>query len=217
MTVRPIAEMKSAGVVLREAIMKHRGCEQGRWVARSFVARTLQRWSPAASGALAVILGALSAQAGPPEPDPSRARDVVEEMVVIGTKESLTAPGVERAREVIQEIPGGVDLVAAEEFRSQRVATLKDVLDYVPGVYVQPKFGEDARFSIRGSGLSRNFHLRGVRLLVDGVPINTSDGSGDFQEIEPLSARYVEVYKGATLHARDPLARGPVPGQRRGQ
>jgi iron complex outermembrane recepter protein len=33
--------------------------------------------------------------------------------------------------------------------------------------------------------LSRNFHLRGVQLYMDGIPINTADGYGDFQEIDP--------------------------------
>ena len=67
----------------------------------------------------------------------------------------------------------------------------------MPGVFVQPKWGEDSRLSIRGSGLSRNFHLRGVQLYMDGIPINTADGYGDFQEIDPTAYRYVEVYKGA--------------------
>ena len=54
-----------------------------------------------------------------------------------------------------------------------------------------------SRLSIRGSGLSRNFHLRGVQLFMDGIPINTADGYGDFQEIDPSAYRYVEVFKGA--------------------
>jgi iron complex outermembrane receptor protein len=67
----------------------------------------------------------------------------------------------------------------------------------VPGVFVQPKWGDDSRLSIRGSGLSRNFHLRGLQLYMDGIPISTADGFGDFQEIDPTAYRYVEVYKGA--------------------
>jgi iron complex outermembrane receptor protein len=110
---------------------------------------------------------------------------------------SLTAPSVNDAREQINRTPGGVEIVPAEEFRDTRALTPKDMLDYVPGVYAQPKFGEDSRLSIRGSGLSRNFHLRGLRLLQDGVPLNIADGSGDFQELDPLAYRYAEVYKGA--------------------
>ena len=45
-------------------------------------------------------------------------------------------------------------------------------------------------------GLSRNFHLRGVQLYMDGIPINTADGYGDFQEIDPTAYKYVEVFKG---------------------
>ena len=32
---------------------------------------------------------------------------------------------------------------------------------------------------------------------MDGIPINTADGYGDFQEIDPSAYRMVEVYKGA--------------------
>ena len=110
---------------------------------------------------------------------------------------ALTVPSVDDAREIINRTPGGVEIVPAEEFRDTRATTPKDMLDFVPGVYAQTKFGEDSRLAIRGSGLSRNFHLRGLRLLQDGVPLNTADGSGDFQEIDPLAYRYVEVYKGA--------------------
>jgi len=110
---------------------------------------------------------------------------------------SLTVPTVDDAREIINRTPGGVEVVPAEDFRDTRAVTPKDMLDFVPGVYAQPKFGEDSRLAIRGSGLSRNFHLRGLKLLQDGIPLNLADGSGDFQEIDPLAYRYVEVYKGA--------------------
>ncbi|HWK40016.1 MAG TPA: TonB-dependent receptor, partial [Hyphomicrobium sp.] len=58
-------------------------------------------------------------------------------------------------------------------------------------------WGDDTRLSIRGSSLSRNFHLRSIQLFMDGIPINTADGYGDFQEIDPTVYRYTEVYKGA--------------------
>jgi iron complex outermembrane receptor protein len=104
----------------------------------------------------------------------------------------------DQARQDIQQTPGGVAVVAAEDYKNNSVAnTIKDVLGYVPGVFAQPKWGDDTRLSIRGSSLSRNFHLRGVQLYMDGIPINTSDGYGDFQEIDPTAYKYVEVFKGA--------------------
>ncbi len=116
---------------------------------------------------------------------------------VIATQNSLTSGGVEQAQEKIKSIPGGAAVVDASEFENTRATTIKDMLDYVPGVFAQPRFAEEMRLSIRGSGLSRTFHLRGIKLLQDGIPINLADGSGDFQDIDPTAFRYVEVYKGA--------------------
>jgi iron complex outermembrane receptor protein len=111
--------------------------------------------------------------------------------------QSLTVPTPAQAERQIQNTPGAVNVVPAEQYQNRHAATLKDMLDYVPGVIVQPKWGEDSRLSIRGSGLSRNFHLRSVQLYMDGIPVNTADGYGDFQEIDPSAYRYLEVYKGA--------------------
>lgn len=111
---------------------------------------------------------------------------------------SLTVPNTGEARAEMDQVPGGVALVPGSAYQDTTPAsTIKDVLDYVPGVFVQPKWGDDTRLSIRGSSLSRNFHLRGIQLFMDGIPINTADGYGDFQEIDPTAYRYVEVYKGA--------------------
>ena len=110
---------------------------------------------------------------------------------------SLTVLTAQQALREIQQTPGGVALVTADQWKNSTPSnTIKDVLDYVPGVFAQPKWGDDTRLSIRGSGLSRNTHLRGVQLYMDGIPINTADGYGDFQEIDPTAYKYVEVFKG---------------------
>lgn len=116
---------------------------------------------------------------------------------VVATKDSLTSGGIAQAQEKIKSLPGGAAVVDAKEFENTRAVTIKDMLDYTPGVFAQPRFAEEVRLSIRGSGLSRTFHLRGIKLLQDGVPINLADGSADFQDIDPTAFRYVEVYKGA--------------------
>ena len=115
-----------------------------------------------------------------------------------GTRGALAILSAQQALTEINQTPGGVAIVPAAAYKNSTVAnTIKDILDYVPGVFAQPKWGDDTRLSIRGSGLSRNFHLRGVQLYMDGIPINTADGYGDFQEIDPTAYKYVEVYKGA--------------------
>ncbi|MES2356497.1 MAG: TonB-dependent receptor [Pseudomonadota bacterium] len=111
---------------------------------------------------------------------------------------TLTQPSINTAKQRLNDIPGGANVIDAERYREGRTSTLSDLLNLSPGVYIQPRFGaEESRLSIRGSGLQRTFHLRGIQLLQDGVPLNQADGGGDFQAVEPMAARYVEVFRGA--------------------
>lgn len=122
------------------------------------------------------------------------------EVIVKDTKvkPSLTVPDTEAAKKEIEKTPGGVNLIDAEQYRDGRATTFKEMLDFTPGVFAQPRFGaEETRLSIRGSGIQRTFHLRGIKLLHDGVPISLADGGGDFQAIDPLALRYIQIFRGA--------------------
>jgi iron complex outermembrane receptor protein len=111
---------------------------------------------------------------------------------------ALTVPTVDAKAAELRQIAGGANVIDAESYKTGRASTLSDALGFSPGVYVQSRYGsEEARLSIRGSGIQRTFHLRGIQVMQDGVPINQADGGGDFQSIEPLAARYIEVYRGA--------------------
>lgn len=116
--------------------------------------------------------------------------------VPVGQYGTLTAPSVWQAQQQLRTVPGGVSVVPAREFQGGYAVSMKDMLASAPGVYAQQRYAEESRLSIRGSGLSRGFHLRGIVLLQDGVPLNFADGSGDFQEIDPLILQHLEVYRG---------------------
>src|SRR5919197_4217789 len=105
----------------------------------------------------------------------------------------------EEARQEIQRVPGGAEVVGPKEIQESRGANLKDVLDFVPGVIVRPRFGaaDESQLSVRGSGLRNNFHLRGINVLIDGFQYGNADGFSDFEALELLSTKYIEVYKGA--------------------
>ena len=100
------------------------------------------------------------------------------------------------ARKEVEKRPGGVDVVDASAFANKVAVSLRDALAFSPGVYSQPRFGQEVRLSIRGSGISRGFHMRGLTLLQDGIPINLADDNGDFQEFDPQVFERIEVYRG---------------------
>jgi iron complex outermembrane receptor protein len=101
------------------------------------------------------------------------------------------------AERQVQATPGGADVVPHEDYADRSLVSLRDTLAFSPGVYAQPRFGQEVRISIRGSGISRGYHMRGLTLLQDGVPINLADDNGDFQELEPIFFDHLEVYRGA--------------------
>jgi len=101
------------------------------------------------------------------------------------------------AEQRVHETPGGADVVTYRDYADKTAVSLRDTLAFSPGIYTQPRFGQEVRISIRGSGLSRGFHMRGLTLLQDGIPINLADDNGDFQELEPIFFDHLEVYRGA--------------------
>jgi len=132
-----------------------------------------------------------------PLAQPVFANPALSSVEVQAQREALSAASVQVAKEKLNQTAGGTAVVEAESFEAGKAVTIKDMLDFTPGVFAQSRVNEEARLSIRGSGLSRTFHMRGIRLLQDGIPINLADGGSDFQDIDPLALQHVEVYKGA--------------------
>ncbi len=112
------------------------------------------------------------------------------------TAGSLTVPSLTAQRAAVESTVGSVAFVDAAAYQNTYANTVRDVLKDVPGVFVQTRYGQEMRLSIRGSGIARGFHVRGIELLQDGIPLNLADGSGDFYQIDPLALRSIEVFKG---------------------
>ncbi|QCI66378.1 TonB-dependent receptor family protein [Phreatobacter stygius] len=112
------------------------------------------------------------------------------------TEGSLTVPGITEQRRQLNQTAGSVGFVDAESYKNTYATTIRDALNETPGVFVQNRYSQEVRLSIRGSGIARAFHTRGVEILQDGVPTNLADGSGDFYQIDPLALRAVEVFRG---------------------
>lgn len=146
----------------------------------------------------ALLLAAQAAPVQPPVAQPLAAQSPtqLDSVIVTARRNPEDPPVVAEARARLSRTPGAVSVVSAESYQDRYAPTLADVLRDAPGVYAQKKWGGDIRLSIRGSGIGNSVHNRGVLLAQDGVPFNEADGFGDFQLIDPLIARYTEVYKG---------------------
>lgn len=139
----------------------------------------------------ALWMPAVSAQ--DPVPPPPRDTVTLPPLTAFGSRAEL-----DELRRELRLQPGSVILIEPRVIRSTRQANLKDVLRFVPGVYVAPRFGaaDESQLSIRGSGLRNNFHMRGVNVLINGMPYRNSDGFTDFESLELMTTEAITVYKG---------------------
>lgn len=73
-----------------------------------------------------------------------------------------------------------------------------DYLQGVPGLFVlnSNNFAQDLRISIRGFGARSAFGIRGIKILVDGIPETTPDGQGQIDNLALGSITSVEVIRG---------------------
>ena len=116
---------------------------------------------------------------------------------------SRTQPTLEQDKLELSKIPGGTETIDVERYLKGRSSTLADTFALSPGVVAQSRFGSDeARISIRGSGLQRTFHGRGIRVMQDGIPLNLADGGFDMQAIDPLSASHINIWRGGNTLSR---------------
>ncbi len=68
----------------------------------------------------------------------------------------------------------------------------------VAGLFAQnpDNFNQDLRISIRGFGARAAFGIRGIRLVVDGIPESTPDGQADVDNLDMGAMRRLEVMRG---------------------
>src|SRR6059036_4314031 len=107
---------------------------------------------------------------------------------------------VTRGNPPINRIPQAVQLVDQTEIsRARPTWGLDEALATVPGVYAANRynFSLDQRISIRGFGARSAFAVRGIKVLVDGIPQTLPDGQGQLTNLELGAADRIEILRGS--------------------
>ncbi len=108
----------------------------------------------------------------------------------------VTAPRVETP---ITEVPAAISVVGTDEIQlGQPTLGLDESLVRIPGIFSQNRFNfaQDLRVSIRGFGARAAFGIRGIKILVDGIPATLPDGQSQVDSLDLGSAERVEVMRG---------------------
>ena len=97
------------------------------------------------------------------------------------------------------DAPGSIQSVDRDSIQSRgpQINT-SEALAEIPGIHVANRnnFSQDLQISIRGFGSRAPFGVRGVRLLIDGIPQTLPDGQGQSSQFALTSADRIEVLKG---------------------
>ncbi|KPQ28669.1 iron complex outermembrane recepter protein [Halomonas sp. HL-93] len=108
----------------------------------------------------------------------------------------VTAPRL--ARE-LYATPAAVSTLERDAIaQGQQRVRLDESLVRVPGVFLQNRdnFAQGQRIAIRGFGARAPFGVRGITIMVDGIPYTLPDGQAQLDAIDLDSAERIEVIRG---------------------
>jgi iron complex outermembrane receptor protein len=103
----------------------------------------------------------------------------------------------------LSDSPAGTSVAEAETLRTMpRGIGAEEALATVPGVKVDNQAdGERVHLSIRGQGILTERGIRGVQVLVDGVPLNDPSGFvPDLYDVDWMSVERIEVLRGPVAY-----------------
>ena len=144
-----------------------------------------------AAPAVLIALGAAPANAQVPGDTLARRDTTVRLAPVAVTAERLPASAATAPYAVVirdaDAIPRGTPALALDE-----------ALRNIPGVQIDNRFNfaQGERIAIRAAGARAQFGVRGVRVLIDGIPATLPDGQTTLNQIDLTTLSRIEVVRG---------------------
>jgi iron complex outermembrane receptor protein len=100
---------------------------------------------------------------------------------------------------VITKVPAALSVVDQTDIQQgQPTLGPDESIVRIPGIFPQNRFNfvQDLRLSIRGFGARAAFGIRGIKILVDGIPETLPDEQSQADSIDLGSAQSIEVMRG---------------------
>jgi iron complex outermembrane receptor protein len=104
---------------------------------------------------------------------------------------------VTREQRSLSEVAAAVSVADSSAIDRGPTIGLHETLRQMPGVQAASQYGTDqVSIGIRGSAARGAFALRGLAVLLDGIPLTESDGRTRLDMIELAATRQIEVVRG---------------------
>ncbi len=106
-----------------------------------------------------------------------------------------------------------IDAIQVDPFyATSPLVNMSELLSTVPGLQARERqnYAQDLQISVRGFGTRSTFGVRGVRILIDGIPATMPDGQGQAATASLTSAKRIEVLRGPVAQLYGNAAGGVV-------
>jgi len=109
---------------------------------------------------------------------------------------AVKATKLETPRSLLPYSVSVINLEGVQAMHQQ--LSLQEYLGAVPGLFSlnATNYAQDLRISIRGFGARAAFGIRGIKLIVDGIPETTPDGQGQLDNLPLGLLKNIEVLRG---------------------
>jgi iron complex outermembrane recepter protein len=105
----------------------------------------------------------------------------------------------DRYQQPTYQIPFSLDVIGPDILSADHPnLSSQSIFNLVPGVIVNNRYNlsEGDRISIRGIGTRSQFGVRGIKILLDGIPLTFADGQSELNNLDLSTIGRIEVIRG---------------------
>ncbi|MGH7494776.1 MAG: TonB-dependent receptor family protein [bacterium] len=123
-------------------------------------------------------------------------------MQTSATAKYIIAPVVvtaTRSERPIYRVPFALDILTQGDVqRAEAGLSLEEALREIPGVSVSNRYNlsQGDRIAIRGIGSRASFGVRGIKIILDGIPLTMTDGQAQLNNLDLGSVGKIEIIRG---------------------
>ncbi len=139
---------------------------------------------------IGIVTAAPAQEARQNAPDSSRVTDYELAPVIV------TATRAERS---LGRLPYALAVIEQKDIQRAEIGlSLDEALRAIPGVVVNNRFNlsQGDRLSIRGLGSRAPFGVRGLKIILDGIPLTMADGQSQLNNLDLGSVGKIEILRG---------------------
>ena len=101
---------------------------------------------------------------------------------------------------ILESVPLSITKIKVPRLWSKQQLSLQEYINSIPGVvtFNANNFAQDLRISVRGFGARSAFGIRGIKIIIDGIPETTPDGQGQLDNLPLQLIENIEVIRGSS-------------------